>query len=358
MPSAVGSSNSPTIAAAGASPRPALLERPDGVPPQRPHHRVVVVQRHPDVAGHQAVRTAGEERVEREEEVADAPVGRRRVSAGLAGLDVAVAPPVHDAVARGHHVEPGRVLPPPGVDGVRGAFEHAVEEPGVGRVDVAFQRLHPVAPAEEGRHLALLVRHVHPFEMGEGRRLGARAHVRPDHARLLPAWVAGRPDLLLEGTLGRLVRHVDAAARDVVLPAVVDAAQAALLVPPEVERRAAVPAALRQQAHPSERVAEDDQVLAEEADAHGVAVRLGQLPGQHDGDPVAAHQVAHRRPRRDVGQQCVLFHAQHEGLLLRVVGLLAVSDARSIPRQGLVVRHWRSLRKRATESRGVPRHRH
>ena len=275
----------------------ALVERVHRVPAQRPDHGVVVVLRHPDVAGHQPVGAAGEERVERKEEVAHPPVGCRRVAVGLLGFDVPVASAVHHPVPRVHHVEAGRVLLPPGVDGVRRALQHAVQEPGVAGVDVAFQGLHPVAPAVEGRHLALLLRHVHPLEMRERRRLCARAHVGPDHPGGLPARVAGRPDLLLERALRRLVRHVHAAPGDVELPAVVDAAQAVVLVPAEVERRAAVRAALREQAHAPGSVPEDDQVFAQDAHPHRVAVGFGQLLGQHDGDPVAAHQVPHRRAR-------------------------------------------------------------
>ena len=295
-------------------PRPALLERLHGVPADRPHHRVVVVLGHPDVAGHQPVRAAGEERVEREEEVAHAPVGGRCAVLGLPGIDVAVPPAVHHAVPRGHDVEEGRVLLPPGVDGVRPALQHAVQEPGMARVDVALEGLHPVAAAVEGRHLPLLRRHVHPLEVRERRRLCARPHVRPDHTGCLLARVGRRPDLLLERAHLRLVRHVDAAARDVELPPVVDAAQAVVLVPAEVERRPAVRAALRKQAHASGRVPEDDEILAQQAHPHRVAVGFGKLLGQHDRDPITAHEVPHRRPRRDVGHQFVLFNAQHVGL--------------------------------------------
>ena len=66
----------------------------------------------------------------------------------------------------------------------------------------------------------------------------------------------------------RLVHHVHAAAVDVELPAVVDAAQPALLVAAEEERGAAVRAELVEQPDPALRVAEGHQVLAQQLHAH------------------------------------------------------------------------------------------
>src|SRR5437016_3513335 len=60
------------------------------------------------------------------------------------------------------------------------------------------------------------------------RQLGqalAGPHVDPDEAAALASRVGANRDLVFEGALGRLARHVDAAAIGVVLPAMVDAAQ-------------------------------------------------------------------------------------------------------------------------------------
>src|SRR5690606_40923450 len=103
-------------------------------------------------------------------------------------------------------------------------------------------------------------------------------------------------DLVLEVALRRLRRHVDTGAGDVELPAVVDAAQAVLLVAPEEHGGAAVRTGVRDQADLTRSRAEPDEVLAEDAHALGRAVRRGQLAGDEHRDPVLAHEVAHRRP--------------------------------------------------------------
>ena len=85
------------------------------------------------------------------------------------------------------------------------------------------------------------------------------------------------------GLVGRLARQVDAVAVGVEFPAVIDAAQAAFLVAAEEQRRAAMRAIRVDQADTPLRVAEGDQVLAEQAHAHRRAVALRQLRGQRRG---------------------------------------------------------------------------
>jgi hypothetical protein len=59
------------------------------------------------------------------------------------------------------------------------------------------------------------------------------------------------------------------------------------------------------------RVAEGDQVLAEEAQANGCAVRFRQLLGEGGGNPVAAHELTHRRIALDAAQEFVFLLGQH-----------------------------------------------
>src|SRR6185312_7108337 len=66
----------------------------------------------------------------------------------------------------------------------------------------------------------------------------ARPHVDPDETSLLPHLVSFGADLLLEVLRGRHVRHFEAAAFDVELPAVIDAADAILLVAAQEQRSA------------------------------------------------------------------------------------------------------------------------
>ena len=101
-----------------------------------------------------------------------------------------------------------------------------------------------------------------------------RAHIDPDHAAQLVGRIRLDADAFLEVAVGRLAGHVDALAGGVELPAVVDAAQAALLVATEEQRRAAVRTERADHADLAVGVAEGDQVFAQGARANRVAVRL------------------------------------------------------------------------------------
>src|SRR5215475_12233208 len=92
----------------------------------------------------------------------------------------------------------------------------------------------------------------------------------------------------------------------VILPAVIDAAQALLLVATEEERGAAMRALALNQADLAGRDAEGDQVLAQEPDPNGRPVRIRQLAGHEGGDPVLAQQGAHRCTGADATEQLVV----------------------------------------------------
>ncbi len=182
----------------------------------------------------------------------------------------------------------------------------------MGRVDVALQGLHPVALLQhhEGR-IDLLGGQRTDLEGGKRRRCLPRAHVGPDHAVDVAAGIRAGAHLVLEGAFLRLVGHVDAAARDVPLPAVIRAAEPALLVAAEEERGAAVGAVGGQEPHPSLRVAEGHEVLAEQAHPFRRAVGHGQFRGGQAGHPVVAQQLAHGRAASDPAQQLVVFAREH-----------------------------------------------
>src|SRR6516165_9080328 len=59
------------------------------------------------------------------------------------------------------------------------------------------------------------------------------------------------------------------------------------------------------------RVAERDQVLAQQADPRRRPVRFGDLRTQARRDPVPAQQITHRRPGADPGQDLVVLPRQH-----------------------------------------------
>src|SRR4029450_139522 len=94
----------------------------------------------------------------------------------------------------------------------------------------------------------------------------ARPHVDPHDAVDVTTWVRACADLVLERALLGLAGHVHAAPGHVELPAVVRAAEPALLVSPEEEGGAAMRTVRREHAHAPFGVAEGDEILAEEAD--------------------------------------------------------------------------------------------
>ena len=63
--------------------------------------------------------------------------------------------------------------------------------------------------------------------------------------------------------------------------------------------------------NPARGVAKRDQLLAEQLEAQGRAVGLGQLPGKERRHPVAAHHLAHRRAGAGPREELVLFLCQH-----------------------------------------------
>src|SRR3981081_1852133 len=105
----------------------------------------------------------------------------------------------------------------------------------------------------------------------------------------------------------RLVQLVDAGAGPVELPAVIDAAQAALLVAPKIERYAAMRAIFLDEADAPLGVAEGDELLPHQFDAHRRTVRLADLTRQAGRAPIPPPRIAHRRCGAGAGYQFVFF---------------------------------------------------
>jgi len=71
-------------------------------------------------------------------------------------------------------------------------------------------------------------------------------------------------------------------------------------------------AVLAEHAEASFRVAEDDEVFAEHPGSHRRAVRFGDFLGQAGGEPMAAHDLAHRPIAFDTGEKVVVFPSDHD----------------------------------------------
>src|SRR5579883_395804 len=131
-------------------------------------------------------------------------------------------------------------------------------------VDAAFHSLEPVAVLPGLGHEVLVVAAAQPFH---GRRPGALpdwAEVGPDHAAQLDGRMGLHADLLLEPAGRGLVRHVHAGALNIEFPAVVHAAQTALLVPTQEHGGQTVRAVLLEQPDVAVCVAEGDELLPQQ----------------------------------------------------------------------------------------------
>src|SRR5205809_5683012 len=111
-----------------------------------------------------------------------------------------------------------------------------MEDRRVRGVDAALERLQPVALLPYFRDVAMALRHLRPLESGGCRYQLARSHIGPNHPAHLGGRISRQVNLVTE--LLRLVHLIDTVAGDVELPAVINAAQARLLVASEPQRGA------------------------------------------------------------------------------------------------------------------------
>src|SRR5215831_8490821 len=213
----------------------------------------------------------GTDLVEGQDEMIRAHVDVAAVEGAEAGVTIAVVGDVqlqggrlaaHEGIAR---LEAG----PRGVDG-----HHAMEDGHVRGVDAALEPLQPVALLDHLRDVAMRGRRLRPREVGRRRPSVGGAEVSPDDTARFHRGIAARSDLVRELELRGLVHHVDATAVHVELPAVVDAAEPTLLVPPEEERGLAMRAALVEEPDAAAGVTKGDQLLAEQLHAHGRTISL------------------------------------------------------------------------------------
>ena len=190
-------------------------------------------------------------------------------------------------------------------------FKGEMREGEMRGVDRAFHRLHPVAVLPFLGDVAVRGRHQRHFQRGQFRHLLRRAHIGPDHVAPFAHRIGFDADQVLGVEIGIGGRHVDAAAVGVELPAVIDAADAAFLVAAEPEIGAAMRAILVDDADHAARVAEGEQFLAHHDDLLRRAVGFRQFRRQQHRHPEPAQQFAHSRSRAALGQEFVVFCAEH-----------------------------------------------
>ena len=105
----------------------------------------------------------------------------------------------------------------------------------------------------------------------------------------------------------------------------IQAAQSAFFVARVDQRRAAVRAKFIEDAEPPLGVAEHYQALAEQLDAQRRAVGLGYFLGEAGRDPVAAHDLSHRRTALDAAQEIIFFGVMRR--FLKVAAKLTLARA-------------------------------
>src|SRR5712691_11844528 len=111
-------------------------------------------------------------------------------------------------------------------------------------VDAALETLEPVALLDDLGDVAMRGGRLGPGEVRRRRPALRGAEIGPDDPARFHRRIGASADLVREPQLFRLVHHVHAPAFDVELPAVVDAAEPALLIPPEEKGGLTVRAAL------------------------------------------------------------------------------------------------------------------
>ncbi len=205
-----------------------------------------------------------------------------------------------------------------------------VQEGQVRRIDVAFQRLQPVAVSLEESDVPVvgfLERGFYLRQRRRGRLL--LAHVDIDKTALLRRAIGDGLGACRILVLVRQVRLIETIAVNVEFPAVIDAADAVLLVTPEEQRCTPVRAPMVHDADPAGCVAECDQLLVEQLQANRDAI-LHQLGRTARGYPKLPHEVAHGSSAPNAHKRFILGGSDH--LILRRIELTA-AGAHSVSRE-------------------------
>src|SRR5579859_3692661 len=131
------------------------------------------------------------------------------------------------------------------------------------RVDSALDGLCPIVLLQTFGYEHVLSRNQRPLEVLHLRHSLRRAHIGPDTTTRFSCGVSPQPDLVFETQITGFVGHVDALPTCVVLPAVIGAAEAFLLVASPEEMRVAMGAVRRREPDRAGGGPERDQVLTQ-----------------------------------------------------------------------------------------------
>src|SRR5712692_4573967 len=291
-------------------------------------HGGLVIHGHPDVAGRPGeaalarASAGGTDLMEGQDEVIGADMPLLALERPQAGIPIAVVRDVELERGRlAHHEGIARLEAGPR----RVRAERAMQDGYMRGIDTALETLEPVALLDDLGDVTMRGGRLGPGEVWRRRSALRGPEIGPDDPARFNGRISPRADLVLESQLLRLVHHVHAPAVHVELPAVVDAAEPAVLVPAQEEGGLPVRAPLVEQSDAAPRIAEGHQLLAQQLDAHGRTIGLGQLPRQERGDPVPPHRLAHGGATADAGDSLVVFACQHAQILLALQILTGAS---------------------------------
>jgi hypothetical protein len=210
---------------------------------------------------------------------------------------------------------------------ILGLDRTGMQEAEMRSVDIPLEALQPVAFTHQEADVQILFGNEQRFQHRHRRGDHARAHVNPDQSGALLHPIGLGADLLLEILRRRHVRHFQTLAVDVEFPAVIDAADAVLLVAAEEQRGTAVRALMVEHADPAGTVAKRDQGFAKQHQPHRIAVYL-QFGGSGGGNPVLPHHFAHDGAGADPRQIMAIARSGHPGppvlVLCRFLGQSAL----------------------------------
>src|SRR5438552_32729 len=142
-----------------------------------------------------------------------------------------------------------------------------------------------------------------------------RTHVGPHQITELTRRIGGEADPTAHRVVTREGRYLHAVAARVELPAVVDAADAALLVAAEEEVGASMGADGLDETDAVVAVAKRNELFTENRDAHRRPVTFRDLAREEHRDPEPAEQLSHGRLGPGPREQLVVFRAEHPRLL-------------------------------------------
>ena len=219
----------------------------------------------------------------------------------------------------------GAELPAVGVAGGILVLVEAVQVRGVRRIDADLQRLQPVALDQALEREGMGRGREEQVELGKGRGLAVAQPAEHD-AVLDDHRVALLANLPAKRAALGLGRRLEALAVDIEQPAVEQAAQAAILQPPEGEIGAAMGAIAIEQAVPATLVSEQHEVLAQEPYRLDGAL-VGQLVDQRHRVPVVPHQGAAPGTGADPRDQLVLLATHHARRVAQTAGTVIRGQA-------------------------------